>query len=253
MLTSKAGREFQVILLYGVNLRVSPIFWNSQEKRILDKVLYFIVFWVGIIYYSVDCCYLVISFHELARDPTTSLEFLAIIGLHTIPRAGGVLCQYYGIWKRKELENYCNQLLRSDQKLQGINPIFLNPHTFALKMLFWIPADYSISNADSSISVYSTAIERFIHLASIITRYYAFLPAVSVFLEPTSPKYWASRFLPISIYSSVPWKILYFLIEWHVTSSNVFIMTFLLIMLVLHINYLQFWLLTLRLVHKFGS
>jgi len=118
MLSKKAVKQFYQILNLGTKCRVSSILWNGSKRTRKDRILYFIVYYTGLIYYTCDMCYLNITVYNLIMDKTASIPVTIKVVTHWLSRFITLLFQYHGIWYSAELKAYCRHLFLLHPKLQ---------------------------------------------------------------------------------------------------------------------------------------
>ena len=117
MLKEKAIGEFFEIRRLVVNFGASVILWNCKWT-IRKRILYFCAFYTSLVYYTVDVCYLTVTYYNLLLDLSTSLDILVKVFMHWFSRLIGLLFQYHGIWYKSELQLYCTRVLDLHRKLR---------------------------------------------------------------------------------------------------------------------------------------
>jgi len=105
---------------------------------------------------------------------------------------------------------------------------------------------YQSERETISPSEYSVGACGAIRIAWYIVKYHAYFIAVNVLIDPTSPQYWPSKVVSPGTMWSLAWQIPFVAIEWHMTASSGFIISYLLAICIIHANFLTFWLNILR-------
>ena len=118
MLTETAIKQFQGVLEHGVQRRICANFWNSEGKSPIEKFLYFAAYYVGLLYYTGDVCYLSVTVYQLLVLSDTQPDVLFKVLLHWSSRFVCLLFQFYNVWYRHEIELYVKQIFSSHCNLE---------------------------------------------------------------------------------------------------------------------------------------
>ena len=182
--------------------------------------------------------------YELYSSTQSTVD-ISKVTFHWSARFICLLFQYYTILFRKEMEIYCRQNSNLHERLKGKRWLFCSKN-FRKKSLI-VTGIYPVPNKEDRGPSYSTTACRMIHLGFFAVHFYPCFPALNLFLDPSSViKYWPSRFIPEGTLWSLAWKIPFILIEWYVAASTMFVVAFVIIVIIIHVNVLKFGLELLR-------
>lgn len=101
---------FSDIIAVGAKLNVSAILYSPRRRIIPKSPQYYILYFLGIIYFSLDCCFLAVTGLRIYKDETISFNEILKVWIHGIARVIALIFQYYTILYRKKIETYLKQM-----------------------------------------------------------------------------------------------------------------------------------------------
>jgi len=83
-------------------------------------------------------------------------------------------------------------------------------------------------------------------MGSFVARYYPYILALNVLIFPSSKLYWPTRLVTEGSLASIVWRIPFMFLEWYLAANGIFVVAFLGLLMVVHLNVLKFGIKLLR-------